>query len=115
MVCSKGMKCSSSRRGSMKPTTVRVFNTASKMKRNGSLLASEMAQQIQTRNKQTKEIIMNQSTKRGLFFVIAVIFLLTPCGPSGSAPTQDPAFVQQLIQQSVALTVAAQSAQTTAA
>ena len=58
---------------------------------------------------------MNQSTKRVLFFVMAVIFLLTACAPAASAPTQDPALVQQLIQQSVALTVAAQSAQTTAA
>jgi hypothetical protein len=55
---------------------------------------------------------MNQSTKRILFSVMAVIFLLTACAPSAPAPTQDPALVQQLIEQSVALTVAAQNAQT---
>jgi Ig-like domain from next to BRCA1 gene len=56
---------------------------------------------------------MNQSTKRVLFFVMAVILLLTACAPAAAtAPTQDPALVQQVIQQSVALTVAAQNAQT---
>jgi len=55
---------------------------------------------------------MNQSTKRILFSIIVVIFLLTACAPAASAPTQDPALVQQLIEQSVALTVAAQNAQT---
>jgi len=55
----------------------------------------------------------HQSTKRVLFSVMAVIFLLTACGsPAASAPTQDPALVQQVIQQSVALTVAAQNLQT---
>ena len=54
---------------------------------------------------------MNQSTKRILFFSMAVIFLLTACAPAPAA-TQDPALVQQLIEQSVALTVAAQNAQT---
>ena len=58
---------------------------------------------------------MNQSTKRVLFSIMAVIFLLTACAPTQAAPTQDPALVQQLIQQSVALTVAAQSAQTSEA
>jgi hypothetical protein len=43
---------------------------------------------------------------------MAVIFLLAACAPAASAPTQDPAIVQQLIEQSVALTVAAQNAQT---
>jgi hypothetical protein len=55
---------------------------------------------------------MNQSTKRILFSTMAVIFLLAACAPTASAPTQDPALVQQLIEQSVALTVAAQNAQT---
>lgn len=56
---------------------------------------------------------MNLSAKRILFSVIAVIFLLTACAPAvAPAPTQDPALVQQLIGQSVALTVAAQNAQT---
>ena len=56
---------------------------------------------------------MNQSTKHILFTVMAVILLLTACAPAQqAAPTQDPALVQQLIQQSVALTVAAQNAQT---
>jgi len=58
---------------------------------------------------------MNQSTQRALFFIMAVIFLLTACGTPAPAPTQDPALVQQLIEQSVALTVAAQSAQTSEA
>jgi len=59
---------------------------------------------------------MNQTTKRVLFFVMAVILLLTACAPAAAtAPTQDPALVQQLIQQSVALTVAAQNAQTSQA
>jgi Ig-like domain-containing protein len=70
-----------------------------------------MAQQIQKSNKQTKETIMNQTTKRILFSVMAVIFLLAACAPAPAA-TQDPALVQQLIEQSVALTVAAQNAQT---
>jgi hypothetical protein len=55
---------------------------------------------------------MNQSTKRILFFTMAVIFLITACAPTAPAATQDPALVQQLIEQSVALTVAAQNAQT---
>jgi hypothetical protein len=55
---------------------------------------------------------MNQSTRRILFSSMAVIFLLAACAPAATAPTQDPALVQQVIQQSVALTVAAQNAQT---
>lgn len=55
---------------------------------------------------------MNQKTKHILFSIMAVIFLLAACAPAASAPTQDPAIVQQLIEQSVALTVAAQNAQT---
>jgi len=58
---------------------------------------------------------MTQSTKRILFSVMVVIFLLTACAPTAApaaAVTQDPALVQQLIEQSVALTVAAQNAQT---
>ena len=55
---------------------------------------------------------MNQSTKRVLFFSMAVIFLLAACGSPAAAPTQDPALVQQVIEQSVALTVAAQNLQT---
>jgi hypothetical protein len=70
-----------------------------------------MALQIQMSNEQTKETIMNQSTQRTLFSVMAVIFLLSACAPA-QAPTQDPALVQQLIEQSVALTVAAQNAET---
>ena len=58
---------------------------------------------------------MNQSTQRVLFSVMAVIFLLTACGTPAPAATQDPALVQQLIEQSVALTVAAQNAQTSEA
>ena len=56
---------------------------------------------------------MNQSTKRILFSVMAVILLLTACAPAAApAATQDPALVQQLIEQSVELTVAAQNIQT---
>jgi hypothetical protein len=62
-------------------------------------------------SKQTKETIMNQSIKRVLFSSLAVMFLLTACGSPAAAPTQDPALVQQIIQQSVALTVSAQNAQ----
>lgn len=56
---------------------------------------------------------MNQSTKRILFSAMAAIFLLTACAPAAApaAATQDPALVQQLVEQSVALTVAAQSAE----
>jgi len=57
---------------------------------------------------------MKQPIKRTLFFLMAVIFLLSACAPA-TAATQDPALVQQLIEQSVALTVAAQNAQTEAA
>ena len=56
---------------------------------------------------------MNPSTKRILLTAMAAIFLLTACAPA--QPTQDPALVQQLIEQSVALTVAAVNAQTAAA
>jgi len=57
---------------------------------------------------------MNQSTKRILFSVIAVILILTACAPAPAAApaTQDPALVQQLVEQSVALTVSAQNVQT---
>jgi len=55
---------------------------------------------------------MNPSNKRVLFIFMAGIILLAACGPTPSAPTQDPAEVQRQIQDSVALTVAAQSAQT---
>ena len=56
---------------------------------------------------------MNQSTKHILFSVMAVILLLTACAPAAApAATQDPALVQQLIEQSVELTVAAQNIQT---
>lgn len=56
---------------------------------------------------------MNRSTKTVLFFLLAGILLLSACSPApAAAPTQDPAEVQQQIQEAVALTVAAQSAQT---
>ena len=54
---------------------------------------------------------MNQATKRVLFSVMAVIFLLTACAPAAAA-TPDPAQVQSQIEQAVALTVAAQNTQT---
>ena len=55
---------------------------------------------------------MNHSTKRILFFALAMIVLLAACVPA-AAPTQDPALIQQLIEQSVELTVAAQNAEAT--
>jgi hypothetical protein len=56
---------------------------------------------------------MNHATKRILFSTMAVILLLTACAPAAApAATQDPALVQQLIDQSVELTVAAQNIQT---
>jgi hypothetical protein len=57
---------------------------------------------------------MNQTNKRILFSVIAVILILTACAPAPAAApaTQDPALVQQLVEQSVELTVAAQNIQT---
>lgn len=56
---------------------------------------------------------MNQTTKRILFFALATLMLLSACAPAAApAPTQDPALVQQLIEQSVQLTVAAQNLET---
>ena len=54
---------------------------------------------------------MFHSTKRFLILVLAMMVLLAACMPA--APTQDPALVQQLIEQAVELTVAAQNAQAT--
>lgn len=54
---------------------------------------------------------MNQHTKRVIFFLLAGILLLAACAPA-PAPTQDPAEIQRQVQEAVALTVAAQSAQT---
>jgi hypothetical protein len=54
---------------------------------------------------------MMQTMKRILLPLTAVIVLLSACAPA-PAPTQDPALVKQLIEQSVALTVAAQNVQT---
>jgi hypothetical protein len=54
---------------------------------------------------------MNQTMKRILISALAVLVLLSACGPQ-AAPTQDPALVQQLIEQSVQLTVAAQNLET---
>jgi len=50
---------------------------------------------------------MNQSSKRVLFIFMAGIILLAACAPA-PAPTQDPAEIQQQIQDAVELTVAAQ-------
>ena len=52
---------------------------------------------------------MNSTTKRVLIFTIVAIFMLGACAPA--APTQDPAEVQQQIDDAVALTVAAQNAE----
>lgn len=54
---------------------------------------------------------MNQTMKRILFSAMAMLVLLTACAPQAQA-TQDPALVQQLIEQSVQLTVAAQNLET---
>jgi len=53
---------------------------------------------------------MNQSNKCALFIFMAGIILLAACAPA-PAPTQDPADIQQQIQDAVALTVAAQDAE----
>lgn len=52
---------------------------------------------------------MNHPNKRMLFLLMAGILLLAACGPA-PAPTQDPAEIQQQVQEAVALTVAAQAA-----
>jgi len=57
---------------------------------------------------------MNQMMKRIVFSATAMLILLTACAPQTQA-TQDPALIQQLIEQSVALTVAAQNAETATA
>ena len=49
--------------------------------------------------------------KQTIFILMAGIILLGACAPA-PAPTQDPAVIQQQIQDAVALTVAAQNAQT---
>jgi hypothetical protein len=54
---------------------------------------------------------MNQIAKRILFSLMAMVILLAACAPAPAA-TQDPALVQQLIEQSVQLTVAAQNLET---
>ena len=53
---------------------------------------------------------MNQSNKKVLLIFMAGIILLGACAPA-PAPTQDPAEIQQQIQDAVALTVAAQEAE----
>jgi len=53
---------------------------------------------------------MKQSVKHVFFLAMAGILLLAACAPA-PAPTQDPAEVQRQIQESVALTVAAQNAE----
>ena len=55
---------------------------------------------------------MNQTMKRILFSGLATLLLLSACAPAAAAPTQDPALVQQVIEQSVQLTVAAQNLET---
>lgn len=53
---------------------------------------------------------MNQTMKRILFSTLVMLVILSACAPQpAAAPTQDPALVQQLINQSVELTVAAQN------
>jgi hypothetical protein len=56
---------------------------------------------------------MDQSIKRTLFSTLLVIFLLAACAPAAQ-PTQSPEEVENQIATAVALTVAAQNAQTQA-
>ena len=55
---------------------------------------------------------MNQSTKRILFTMLAMLILLAACAPK-AAPTQDPALIQNQINQAVEATLAVQNAQAT--
>jgi hypothetical protein len=63
------------------------------------------------RNNKFKETIMNHSNKSMLFLLMVGILLLSACAPA-PAPTQDPAEIQRQVQEAVALTVAAQAAET---
>lgn len=56
---------------------------------------------------------MNQPIKRTLFFLLIAATLLAACAPAPSAPTQDPAVVQEQIEQAVEATIAAQNAEAT--
>ena len=56
---------------------------------------------------------MSPSTKQALFSIVALIFLLSACVPA--QPTQDPEVIANQVATSVALTVAAQNAQTQSA
>ena len=58
---------------------------------------------------------MRASMKNILFGAMAVILLLTACAPAPPQPTQDPSAVENEVATIVALTVAAQNAQTRAA
>ena len=58
---------------------------------------------------------MRASMKNILFGAMAVILLLTACAPAPPQPTQDPSAVENEVATIVALTVAAQNAQTQAA
>jgi hypothetical protein len=53
---------------------------------------------------------MNQSTVRILASILAVILLIAACAPSAPDATQESGLAQQVIEQSVALTIAAQEA-----
>lgn len=57
---------------------------------------------------------MNQPIKRILFMLLIATTLLAACAPApAAAPTQDPAVVQQQIEQAVEATIAAQNAEAT--
>jgi hypothetical protein len=57
---------------------------------------------------------MKHTTKRILFFILSIIFVLSACAPAPTAaPTQDPAIIQEQINEAVEATVAAQNAQAT--
>src|SRR5687767_8906302 len=67
-------------------------------------------------NKQLKETCMNKSKDRILFSAMAVIFILAACVPAQpQPPTEDAEEGTNQIATSVAVTVAAQAAQTEAA
>lgn len=55
---------------------------------------------------------MNQPTKRILFTALTLVIIITACTPT-AAPTQDPAVIQDQINQAVELTLAAENAQAT--
>jgi hypothetical protein len=81
------------------------------MKRSGNHWALGTVHQNKHNNKQTKENSMKQTTKRILFIVLTVVFLLAACAPAKVA-TPNPAEIANQVATSVALTVASQNLDT---